>query len=67
MFVANLSMNAVQSRERFGFVMRHLEAGNAQGETVDDARQRGQRREMFERELSVAHLLPVVRVVVVLV
>jgi hypothetical protein len=34
---------------------------------VDHLRQRAQRREMFDRKLSFAHLLPVVRVVRVVV
>jgi hypothetical protein len=40
MFSTDFSMNAIQPPQRFGFIMRHLDAGNAQGETVDDFRQR---------------------------
>ena len=67
MFNANLSMNPIQSRQRLGFVMRHLDPGNTQRETVPDSRQRTQRRKMFDRKRSAAHLLPVVRVVRVVV
>jgi hypothetical protein len=67
MFGANFSMNTVESCERFGLVVRHLDAGNTERETVDHLRQRAQRREMFDRKLSFAHLLPVVRVVRVVV
>ena len=67
MFGANFSMNTVEPCEGFGLVVRHLEARNTERETVDDLRQRAQRREMFDRKLSFAHLLPVVRVVRVVV
>ena len=61
-------MNAVKPGQRFGFVVRHLDAGNAKRETVDDFRPSAKRREMFDRKRKAAHLLPVVvRVVRVVV
>ena len=33
---SDFPMNAVQPRERFHFIVRHLDAGDAQGETVND-------------------------------
>jgi hypothetical protein len=38
-FAADLPVDAVQSRERFRLIVRHLKAGHAQGESVDDAGQ----------------------------
>jgi hypothetical protein len=67
-FAADFPMHAVQPGERFRFVLRHLEAGHAQRESVNDARQCAQGLKLFSRKLTVAHLPEVVvRVVVVLV
>ena len=38
MFAANFPMHTVEARERLRFVVRHLEAGNAQCETVNESR-----------------------------
>jgi hypothetical protein len=65
---SDFPMNAVQACERLHFVMRHFNAGNAQGETVHQFRQRAERRKLFSRELTCVHLPEVVvrvRVVVV--
>ena len=68
MLRSNLPMNAIQPRERFGFVIRHLEAGDAQGEAVDHVGPRTERRKLFSRKLTGVHLLEVVvRVVRVVV
>lgn len=64
---ASFSMHGIQPLQRLGLIVRHLHAGNAECETMNDIRQRAQRREMFNRKLSFAHLLPVVRVVRVVV
>jgi len=60
-------MGGVQARERLRFVVRHLNAGHTQREAVPDLRHRTERREVFDRKRSLAHLLPVVRVRVVVV
>ena len=65
---SDFPMNAVQARERLHFVMGHFNAGDAQGETMHQIRQRAERRELFSRELTCVHLPEVVvrvRVVVV--
>ena len=68
MFAANFPMNAVKPRKRFRFVVRHLDAGYAQREAMNDARQNTQRWKLFSRKLTIAHLpevvVRVVRVVV---
>lgn len=43
-FLADLLMNAVQSSERFRFIMRHLDAGDTQSKTMNDAGERAERR-----------------------
>lgn len=66
---SNFSVNTIQPRQRFRFVLRHFETGHSQGETVRDLWQRAERAKLFSRKLTFAHLLPVVvrvRVVVVL-
>ena len=40
MFASDFPMNAVQSGQRFHLIMRHLDAGDAQSETVNEAGQR---------------------------
>ncbi len=66
MRIADLAVHAIESRQRLRLVVRHLDAGYAQGETVNDARQRIQRREMLSGGVRADHLLlRVVRVVVV--
>jgi hypothetical protein len=60
MMASNIAMNAVQPRKRLYFVVRHLDARHPEGETVNDLGQRAQRRELFSRKLTVAHLLDVV-------
>lgn len=55
-------MNAVQPSERFHFIVRHLDIGDTQCETVNDVVQRAERRELFSRKLSCVHLLEFVRV-----
>jgi hypothetical protein len=68
MFMADRAVNSVQPRQSFRLVVRHLEAGDAEGEPVDDARQPAERRKLFSPRLSVAHFGDVVvRVVVVVV
>src|ERR1041385_6801868 len=57
MFRANLAVNVIKPGKRLSFVVRHLDAGNAQRETVNDLWERAQRREIFDRKLSFAHLL----------
>lgn len=57
---SNFPMNAVQTRERFRLVERHLDARHTQRETVRDLGQRIQRREMFSRKLTLVHLPEVV-------
>ena len=67
-FLPDFSMDAIERRERFRFVARHLDAGHTQRETVNDIRPRLERREFLSRKLTVAHLpevvVRVVRVVV---
>ena len=46
-FSSNFPMDAVQSSQRFHFVVRHLDAGNTQRETVNDAGERLKGRELF--------------------
>ncbi len=71
MFTADFLVHAVERGERGCLVVRHLDTGHAQGESMNDARQRAQRLELFSRKLTVVHLpelvVRVVRVVVVLV
>ena len=71
MFVTDFPMDLIETRERFRLVVRHLDAGHAQGEPVNDALQCTQRRELFSQKLTLAHLpegiVRVVRVVVVVV
>jgi hypothetical protein len=58
------SMNTVQPGERFRFIVRHLNIGDPQGETVNDAGLRAEHRELLSRTLTCVHLPePVVRVV----
>ena len=65
MLGSDFAMNAIQAGERFRFVVRHLDARHAEGETMYDLRQRAERGKLFSRKLTFAHLLPdVVRVVV---
>ena len=64
---ADRSMDLVQPRERFRFVVRHFNAESTKGEAVSNFRQRTERGKMFDRKRSLAHLLPVVRVVRVVV
>jgi hypothetical protein len=54
-FSSNFPMDAVQSSQRFHFVVRHLDAGNTQSETVNDTWQRPKRWELFSRKLSGVH------------
>ena len=61
MFPSNFPMNAVQPRERFHFIVRHLELGDTQCETVNDVVQRVERRELLSRKLTCVHLPEVVR------
>jgi hypothetical protein len=67
-FAADFPVHSVQPRERFRLIVRHLETRDAQRETVNDLGQRLQRRELFSRKLTLAHLpdvvVRVVRVVV---
>ena len=64
----NFPMNAVQASERLRLVVRHLDAGDTQGETVSQIGPRAERRELLSRELACVHLPePVVRVVRVVV
>ena len=63
---SDLAMDAVQAGERLRFVVRHLDPGHAQSEPMHDLGPRAERRKLFSRKLTFAHLLPVVvRVVVV--
>ena len=68
MLLSNFPMNAVQARECFRLVERHLDARHTQGEAVNYPGQRPERRELLNRELSGVHLpevvVRVVRVVV---
>lgn len=70
MLRSDFPMNTVQTRERFRFVVRHLDTGDTQGEAMNDLGQRTQRREMFGRKLTGVHLpdvvVRVVRVVVLI-
>ena len=63
MFSPDLPMNAVQSRKSFRFIMRHLDTRDTQSETMNDLGQRTERRKLFSRKLTRAHLPEVVRVV----
>ena len=63
MFPPDFAMDAVQPRQRFHLVVRHLEARSTQGEAVDNARLRAQGREMFRRNRTLVHLPELVRVV----
>lgn len=69
MFLSDFPMNAVQPSERFHFIMRQLDIGDTQCETVNDVVQRAERRELFSRKLPCVHLpemvVRVVRVVLV--
>ena len=67
MLSSNFPMNAIEARERFRLVERHLDARHPQGETVNDPGQRAQRWELFSRKLPLVHLPEVVVRVVVLV
>ena len=61
-------MHAIQPGQRVRFVVRHLKPRHPQGETVDEATDRANRRELFSSALRFAHLPEVVvRVVVVVV
>lgn len=62
-FSPDFPMNPVQSSQRFHFVVRHLDAGNTQSETVNDTGQTLQHRKMFSRKLTRVHFPEVVRVV----
>ena len=58
---SDFAVNAVQPSERFHFIVRHLDVRDTQGETVNDIRQRAERRELFSRKLPGVHLPEVVR------
>src|ERR1043166_4686624 len=64
-FSPNFTMNAIQARQRFHFVVRHLQAGNTQSEAVNDIGPRLQRRKMLSRELTLVHLPELVLLVLV--
>ena len=59
-FPSDLPMNTVQPSERFHFIVRHLDIGDTQCETVNDVVQRAKRRELLSRKLTCVHLLEVV-------
>jgi hypothetical protein len=61
LFPSNFLMDPVQPRERFLFVVRHLDIGDTQGETVNDVGERVEKRELFNRRLTCFHLPEVVR------
>ena len=68
MTASDFPVNAVQPRERFRLVVRHLEAGHAQGKAVRQIGHSVQRGKMLGRERNAGHFgLVVVRVVVVVV
>jgi hypothetical protein len=62
-FSPDFPMNTIQSSQRFHLVVRHLDAGDAQSESVNGVGQRSKRLEMFSRKLTCVHLPEVVRVV----
>ena len=47
MFSPDFPMSSVQPSQRFRFVVRHFDAGDTQGETVNDVGQHAKRRKMF--------------------
>ena len=64
-FGPDLPVDAIQTSQRLRFVLRHFDARHAEGEPMRDLRQRAERRKLFSRPPTVAHLLPVVVRVVV--
>lgn len=62
---SDLAVHAIQPRERFRLVVRHLDSRHAQGEAMHELRQLAKRAKLFSRTLTFAHLLPVVVRVVV--
>ena len=60
MSLSGFAMNGVQPSERFHFIVRELDIGDTQGETVNDVVQRAERRKLFSRKLTGVHLPEVV-------
>ncbi len=58
---AYFAVNAVEPREHLCLVVRYVKTGDTQCETMNDAVQRAERRELFSRKLTCVHLLEVVR------
>lgn len=61
MGLPDFPVNAVQPGERFRFIVRQLDLGNTKSETVNNAAQRAERRELFSGKRTRVHLPEVVR------
>jgi hypothetical protein len=60
MSLSDFAMNGVQPGEGFYFIVRELDIGDTQGETVNDIVERAERRKLFNRKLTCVHLPEVV-------